>query len=341
MAILGVHHTAVVVPSLKKAIAFYCGVLGFVRVQDGPIEPTEYAARVTELDAPRAEGTVVKAGWGYLELWEFAHPVCEREQFYWTPVNKPGIRHIGLFVDDINEVFARTRNEMLWHGPPVRHSVEGEDNEAWTAYARDPFGNVIEFWQLGALDPQPFASSTPYEPGCESGQDADTSAGILGVHHVAIVVPNLDQALQFYEGRLGFQSVQDGPIEPSQYAELHTQLEQPHAISKELKSGWGYVELWEYLSPVYGEPQDVNRPCNKFGFAHFSLAVDDCWQEYERLKDVMRFHAEPVTHTVEADNFAVTTYGRDPFGNVIELWQIGRKDPQLFPPAVLPGSRAA
>lgn len=165
---------------------------------------------------------------------------------------------------------------------------------------------------------------------------------ILGIHHVAIVVPDLQKALDFYCGVLGFETVQIGPIDPSPYAEAVTELKEPKAVGHVVKSHWGYLEIWEFENPVYPEPQDINRPCNKYGIAHFSLMVDDCWAEYERLKPHMRFHAEPVEHSVEGpDNTAVTTYGRDPFGNIIELWQIGRKDPQPFAPEILPHPEVA
>jgi catechol 2,3-dioxygenase-like lactoylglutathione lyase family enzyme len=164
---------------------------------------------------------------------------------------------------------------------------------------------------------------------------------ILGIHHTALVVPDLEKALEFYCGVLGFEAVQVGPIEPSPTAEAITQLKQPEATSRIVKTGWGYLEIWEFKNPVHPEPQDPDRPCNKYGIAHFSLMVDDCWAEYERLKDLVRFHAEPVSHSVEGpDNVAVTTYGRDPFGNIIEFWQIGKQDPQPFAPEVLPHTAA-
>ncbi|MDH3750016.1 MAG: VOC family protein, partial [Gammaproteobacteria bacterium] len=94
MAILGIHHAALVVPDLQKALDFYCGVLGFEEVQTGPIEPTTYAEEITQLEKPQAMGKVVKSGWGYLEIWEFENPVDPEEQFYWAPVNEYGIRHI-------------------------------------------------------------------------------------------------------------------------------------------------------------------------------------------------------------------------------------------------------
>jgi len=156
---------------------------------------------------------------------------------------------------------------------------------------------------------------------------------ILGIHHTAIVVPDLQKALDFYCGVLGFESVQIGPIDPSPYAEEILQLKEPKALGHIVKSAWGYLEIWEFENPVHPEPQPPDRPPNKFGLAHISLVVDDCWAEYERLKPHMTFHREPIEHSVEGpDNVAVTTYGRDPFGNILEIWQAGKLDPQPFAP---------
>ena len=76
---------------------------------------------------------------------------------------------------------------------------------------------------------------------------------ILGIHHTAIVVSNLQEALDFYCGDLGFESVQVGPIDPAPYTEKVTQLKEPHALGHIIKSGWGYLEIWEFYNPVYPE----------------------------------------------------------------------------------------
>jgi len=340
MAVLGIHHAALVVPDLQKALDFYCGVLGFEVVQTGPIEPTTYAEEITQLEKPKAMGKVLKSGWGYLEIWEFENPVDPEEQFFWTPVNTYGIRHICLLVDNAVAAYGYLKDHMIFHGEPVIHSVEGPENEAWTAYGRDPFGNVLELWQIGPKDPKPYAPEVLPHPEVKTDDKPVSKHGILGIHHIALVVPDLQKAVDFYTDVLGFEKGQYGPIEPSSYAEVHTQLKQPSADSFDLRSGWGYLEIWEYKNPIDPEPQDKNRPCNKFGFAHFSVMVDDCFAEYERLKEHMTFHREPVEHSVEGeDNVAVTTYGRDPFGNIIELWQIGSSDPQPFAPEVIPHSQ--
>lgn len=156
---------------------------------------------------------------------------------------------------------------------------------------------------------------------------------IRGIHHVAMSVPDIERAKEFYCGILGFEEVQPGDIEPPYpEADEMMELEGVHAKGTLLKAGYGYLELWEFVNPR-PEPLDGDRPVNKLGLNHFSLAVDDLQAEYERLKKHVRFHREPLRHSVEGpENVAWTVYGRDPFGNVLEFWQLGHEDPQLFAP---------
>ncbi|MDE0004214.1 MAG: VOC family protein [Rhodospirillaceae bacterium] len=337
MAILGIHHTALVVPDLQRALDFYCGVLGFETVQIGPMTPTRGTEENVQLERPEALGHIVRSGWGHLEIWEFKHPVHPEHQFFWTPVNEYGIRHISLMVENAMDTYKYLKEHMIFHAEPIVHSVEGPDNEAWTAYGRDPFGNVLELWQLGPKDPQPFAPKQYPHPASKQQGGAVAKHGILGIHHVAIVVPDLQRALDFYCGVLGFEKDQYGPIEPHPYTERITQLPNPSAEGYDVRSGWGYLEIWEFKHPVAPPPENWKYPVNRFGFTHISLMTDDCWGEYERLRGSVEFHRAPREHSVEGpDNHAVTNYGRDPFGNVLEFWQLGPRDPQPYPPAKLP-----
>ena len=84
-----------------------------------------------------------------------------------------------------------------------------------------------------------------------------------------------------------------------------------------------YIELWSYSNPA---PVDRgSRPCD-FGYPHFALQVDDIAHEYRRMRNLgMEFMNEPV-------NFGTSSaiYGKDPFGNVIELYEIrDSQTPQL------------
>ena len=53
-------------------------------------------------------------------------------------------------VDDIDAEYDRLQGKVDFHCSPV------QVNGGRMAMGRDLYGNVLEFWQLGANDPQPF-----------------------------------------------------------------------------------------------------------------------------------------------------------------------------------------
>ena len=81
-----------------------------------------------------------------------------------------------------------------------------------------------------------------------------------------------------------------------------------------LKLGDTKLEIFQYQNPE-GKPQDADRPVCDHGIIHLCLAVSDIQQEYSRLEDAgVRFNSEPIDMGQET-----CVYGRDPFGNVLEL----------------------
>lgn len=151
---------------------------------------------------------------------------------------------------------------------------------------------------------------------------------IVGIHHLAISVPDLDQALAFYRDALGFTVVQEGDWHGDHpAADRVIGLEKTSARIAMLKAANAYLEIWQYRHP---EPEDRRaRPCD-LGYPHFALQVTDIEAEYERLS------AAGMTFAADAPvNLGTTSaiYGKDPFGNVIELYEI--RDPavaQISPP---------
>ncbi len=147
---------------------------------------------------------------------------------------------------------------------------------------------------------------------------------IIGIHHVAISVPDLDRALGFYRDVLGFKVVQEGGWDRNNPdADRAIGLEQSSARMAMLEAPNAFVELWEYHNPP---PEDrVSRPCDH-GYPHMALQVQGIAEEYRRLKGLgMSFVGEPVDF---GNSSAI--YGRDPFGNVIELYEIRERGiPQL------------
>jgi catechol 2,3-dioxygenase-like lactoylglutathione lyase family enzyme len=136
---------------------------------------------------------------------------------------------------------------------------------------------------------------------------------ILGVHHPALAVPDMQRALDFYCRVLGFAEVMKADI-PSGIAPMNQAFGVPDAGCKVrmIKKGNSCIELFEFNA---GEPGDAQRPVTREGITHFALASDDIAKDYQYLAENGVAFNTPLFGGAPA-RFA---YGRDPFGNVIEL----------------------
>lgn len=143
---------------------------------------------------------------------------------------------------------------------------------------------------------------------------------IVGLHHVAIGVNDFDKALTFYTEALGFEEVQQSEFSNDETAERAIGLDGIKAKMAMLKAPNAFVELWQYSQP---EPRDLrSRPCD-YGYPHFALQVDDIQAEYDRLS---AHGMEFVGDVVHFGEDASAIYGRDPCGNIIELYEIKNKE---------------
>jgi catechol 2,3-dioxygenase-like lactoylglutathione lyase family enzyme len=136
---------------------------------------------------------------------------------------------------------------------------------------------------------------------------------ILGVHHPALAVPDVQQALDFYCGVLGFEPVMSADI-PSGIAPMNQAfgIDDAGCKVRMIKKGNSCIELFEFNREEAGDPK---RPVNRIGITHFALASDDIEKDYEHLAANGVAFNTPLFGGAPA-RFA---YGRDPFGNVIEL----------------------
>lgn len=136
---------------------------------------------------------------------------------------------------------------------------------------------------------------------------------ILGMHHAAIAVPDIAAGLRFYGDVLGFETVDDVAL-PGGIAPLAEAfgIEDSACEVRMLCKGNSFIELFEYGASQAG---DAERPVNRLGITHIALASDDPETDYARLAE------EGVVFNAPLFGAAPTrfAYGRDPFGNVIEL----------------------
>lgn len=157
---------------------------------------------------------------------------------------------------------------------------------------------------------------------------------ILGVNHVALSVPCMDTALQFYCDLLGFRKVSDaGWPAGTPSADRILAVAGTSARVCHIGAGNLLLELFEF-GDCEPSPQDARRPVIDHGISHICLAVTGLDEEYRRLVEAgMAFHCEPTDVGLPGVR---TVYGRDPFGNVIELEEVeGRTRPEQ-PPIAAP-----
>ena len=115
----------------------------------------------------------------------------------------------------------------------------------------------------------------------------------LAVHHVALNVTDLDEALSFYTGRLGFELRDDRPDLGFPGAWLDAGAEQLHLIEAE-------------VPPARGQ--------------HFAVRVEDI----EAAIADLRAAGVEVTDAVPIGT-ACQAFLHDPSGNQIELHQVGAR----------------
>lgn len=138
---------------------------------------------------------------------------------------------------------------------------------------------------------------------------------IHSIDHTALSVPDMEQALAFYAGVLGFE-IEMNAGWPSGAKPLDDLVGLRDSASKVamLRLGSTRLEIFQYQNPE-GKSQDPNRPVCDHGIIHLCFAVTGIEEEYERLAQAgVRFNSRPIDLGREK-----CVYGRDPFGNVLEL----------------------
>lgn len=135
--ILGVHHPALAVPDLAKALAFYCGVLGFKQVMEADI-PAGFQPLNDAMGIPDGgyQVRMVRKGNSVIEIFEFA---TSEEGEAERPVHRLGITHFALASDD----FQKDYDDLVENGVVFMAEPFGQSPQRF-AYGRDPFGNVFE-----------------------------------------------------------------------------------------------------------------------------------------------------------------------------------------------------
>ncbi|MEN2742691.1 VOC family protein [Microbacterium sp. X-17] len=142
------------------------------------------------------------------------------------------------------------------------------------------------------------------------------------LHHVGIVVPDLEKAIHFYENAFGMHVLSreaDTDVNPHALGIAADDVRLRGAI---LEAGGAHLELHEYLTPT----GQASRNVYELGIGHIAFAVEDIHTAFAYLQSLgVRFNTQPqlIIEGVLAGRWWV--YGTDPWGNVFELGQSPRQ----------------
>jgi catechol 2,3-dioxygenase-like lactoylglutathione lyase family enzyme len=142
---------------------------------------------------------------------------------------------------------------------------------------------------------------------------------IKGMNHVGISVASLDRSIAFYRDVLGMRVMVEAPFDGEQYEKILA-LKGAKGRAVLLRVCDMQIELFEFSCPL-PKRADPNYPVCNHGISHFCIEVTEIEREYERMKAAgVSFHCAPI----EFFGKAKAAYGRDPDGNVFELWERGQ-----------------
>lgn len=149
---------------------------------------------------------------------------------------------------------------------------------------------------------------------------------IRGLHHAALVTPDLERAKKFYCDVFEFKLLFDYEWGVDDEV-FHRVVGLPGSVAKMclLRGGNTYLELFEYRAPSSrADPSSLNA--NDYGIRHLAFEVDDVHEVRSRFQ---AHGGITMDQPVSVPDGPVSVYCRDPFGNLIELIQPGGPMPGL------------
>lgn len=137
-------------------------------------------------------------------------------------------------------------------------------------------------------------------------------------HHPGLVVPDIEKACAFYKDLLEVEEVRrfSWDFKDGDFAAAIINLTGSAAEAIMLEGEGFNFELFQYSAPEqHGDP-GTREPCDP-GITHIAFEFDDIKIACQRFTEGGgSLHGDPVDL-----GHAKVIYGRDPFGNIIELMQ--------------------
>jgi catechol 2,3-dioxygenase-like lactoylglutathione lyase family enzyme len=318
LGLVGVDHVGITVPNIERAIAWFHDVMGCeTPLTFGPfsgvgaildVDPQAVVEQITHVRCGRSAS---------IELFQYDAPDQRRT----PPLNSDYAgHHIAFYVTNLVAAadYLEAKGVRRLFGPlPV---TEGPAAGQTINYFQAPWGTYIELISYPngmAYESDP---SRPLWSPKRNGLDAVVTSvpGLLGIDHVGITVPNVADAVAWFEDVLGCSS----PLAFGPFSGVGPILDvHPDAVVQHIqhvRCGDGpSVELFQYSSPdqdtTFRKNSDIGGKHIAFYVRHIDKAV-----AYMEAKGVQKFFGPlPVTEGPAAGQ--TINYFRAPFGTYIEL----------------------
>lgn len=142
---------------------------------------------------------------------------------------------------------------------------------------------------------------------------------IVGVHHFALTVSDMQRSLDFYRGHFGLEVLADRVVDRD-YVEMITGVPEAHVRIVHLRAHGFQLELLQYLRPI-GAPSARALP--DAGSAHVCFVSDDLDADAARLRAAGVPFRSPIVETTSGPNRGGKgIYVEDPDGNAVEVIQL-------------------
>lgn len=144
------HHAAITVSDLGRAIDFYVDILDAEVLSKREHIVSDYArAFVGFPDADLSTAMLAVPGGSKLELVQYVRPVGTTAG---SQPNSAGSMHVAFVVDDVEAVYQRLQSRGARPRSQPQISTEGPSRGNKMLYAHDPDGALLEFIQIAPTE---------------------------------------------------------------------------------------------------------------------------------------------------------------------------------------------
>ena len=262
LQITAVEIVGITVSDMDRALAFYTGVLPFVKVSDQELSGRPYEL-LSGVFGARSRVVKLRLGSEEIELTEFVAPKG-RSIPEDMRANDRLFQHIAIVVTDITKAYAVLREHGVEHastGPQRLPDWNPNAGGISAFYFRDPDRHFLEI------------ISFPQGKGSSKWHDAPEGL-FLGIDHTAIVVDDTNQSLHFYRDTLGLQVAGESENYDVEQEHLNNVFGARLRITA-LRAGMGPgIELLEYLAPRDGRPAPTDLRANDLAHWQTTLVTE-------------------------------------------------------------------